>query len=334
MPLKKIMNSAGTYVDEVLNGLVLANPAMKLGGESRRAVWRESGVRPGHVGIASGGGSGHLPLFVGYVGEGLLASCAVGNVFEGPNLVSCMDAINGADGGAGVLLLFGNYGGDKMNFAMAAEMLEGDGIKTRTVLGIDDIASAGPEEVAKRRGVAGIIYAYKIAGAAADAGRNLDEVARIAQKAIDNTRTIGVALTPCQLPSADRPTFELADDEIEMGMGIHGERGIWRGKMRDASALVEEMLQRLGAELSLRGGMRISVLVNGLGATPLEELFLVYGEVCQRLEQLGVQIAMPLVGNYVTSMEMAGMSLSIIALDEELEQFLTAPASCPFWKVS
>lgn len=330
--MKKIMNAAEGYVDEFLAGLVAANPAMVLRGESGRTVTRAAGVARGKVGVASGGGSGHLPLFVGYVGDGLLASCAVGNVFEGPNLASCMDAIQGADGGAGVLLLFGNYGGDKMNFAMAAEMLEDEGIETRTVLGTDDIASAGPEDMGKRRGVAGIVYAYKIAGAAADAGHDLDTVARIAQKAIDNTRTIGVALSSCQLPGADAPTFELADDELEMGMGIHGERGIWRGKMRTASELAEEMLERLSAELPV-AGKRVSVLVNGLGATPLEELYIAYAEVEKRLKELGAAIVQPLVGNYVTSMEMAGMSISTIVLDDELETLLAAPASCPFWKV-
>lgn len=331
--LKKIMNTAEGYVDDVLAGLLAANPQMIRTGESGRNVSRAGGVKAGHVGIASGGGSGHLPLFVGYVGEGLLASCAVGNVFEGPNLASCMDAISAADAGAGVLLLFGNYGGDKMNFAMAAEMLEDEGIKTRTVLGTDDIASAGPDERAKRRGVAGIVYAYKIAGAAADGGADLDEVARIAQKAVDNTRTIGLALSSCQLPGAAAPTFELADDEIEMGMGIHGERGIWRGKMRSASELVEEMLERLATEQKLENGARVSVLVNGLGATPLEELFLAYGQLRARLESRGVTIVQPLVGNYVTSMEMAGFSISIITLDDELERLLAAPAACPFWTV-
>ncbi len=331
--MKKIMNMAGDYVQDVLHGLLGMAPDMVLSGDSGRTVARRSGAKAGKVGLASGGGSGHLPLFVGYVGEGLLSSCAVGNVFEGPNLASCMDAITAADGGEGVLLLFGNYGGDKMNFAMAAEMLAEEGIETRTVLGTDDIASAEPAEKEKRRGVAGIIYAYKIAGAAADAGMDLNQVARIAQKAVDSTRTIGVALTSCQLPGADAPTFEIADDEIEMGMGIHGERGIWRGKMRTASELVAEMIERLSSELPLSAGQRVSVLVNGLGATPLEELFIVHGEVKKRLDAIGVEIVTPLVGNYVTSMEMAGMSLSIIALDDELEPLLKAPARCPFWKV-
>lgn len=331
--MKKLINAPTTYVEDVLGGLVAAHPGMVLDGESRRVIRRAAGASAGKVGIASGGGSGHLPLFTGYVGEGLLTTCSIGNVFEGPNLASCMEAIRLADGGAGVLLLFGNYGGDRMNFSMAGEMLEDEGIRTRTVLGTDDIASAGPEDAAKRRGVAGLIYAYKIAGAAAEAGSDLDAVAAIAQKAVDHTRTIGVALTSCQVPGAAAPNFQIAEDEIEMGMGIHGEPGIWRGTLKTAADLVEEMLERLLAELPNLPGKRVSLLVNGLGATPLDELFIVYGEAERRLAAAGYTLVQPLVGNYVTSMEMAGMSMSLIALDAELEALLAAPASCPFWKV-
>jgi len=331
--MKKLLNTPSHYVDDVLAGLVAAHPDMVLDGESGRVVRRASGASPGKVGIASGGGSGHLPLFTGYVGTGLLTTCSIGNVFEGPNLASCMEAIRLADGGKGVLLLFGNYGGDKMNFAMASEMLEDDGIVCRTVLGTDDVASAPPEEANKRRGVAGLIYAYKTAGAAAAAGLELDAVANIAQKTVDYTRTIGVALGSCQLPGASAPNFQIGADEIEMGMGIHGEPGIWRGPLKPASALVEEMLDRLLAELPQLEGKRVSVLVNGLGATPLDELFIVYSEAAKRLTGAGYTIVQPLVGNYVTSMEMAGMSLSLLALDDELEAHLAAPACCPFWKV-
>lgn len=331
--MKKLLNSPSSYVDDVLAGLVAAHPQLALDGESKRVVRRATGPRQGKVGIASGGGSGHLPLFTGYVGEGLIDTCSIGNVFEGPNLSSCMDAIRFADTGAGVLLLFGNYGGDKMNFAMAAEMLEDEGITTRTVLGTDDIASAGPDEAAKRRGVAGIIYAYKVAGAAADEGKDLDEVARLAQKAVDHTRTIGLALSSCQVPGAAAPNFEIADDEIEMGMGIHGEPGIWRGKLKSAADLVNEMMERLLQELPGTDSKRVSVLVNGLGATPLDELFIVYNEVKRCLDGAGLSIVQPMVGNYVTSMEMAGISISLFALDDELEPLLSAPAACPFWKV-
>lgn len=330
--MKKMLNSPASYVDDVLEGLVAAHPEFVLDGQSSRVIRRLAGATKGKVGVASGGGSGHLPLFTGYVGEGILSSCAIGNVFEGPNLQSCMDAIKLADGGQGVLILFGNYGGDKMNFAMASEMMEDDGIPTRAVLGTDDIASSSPEESGKRRGVAGLIYAYKIAGAAAESGRSLDQVAALAQQAVDSTRTIGVALTSCMVPGSAGPTFALADDEIEMGMGIHGEPGIWRGKLKPARDLVDEMLDRLLAELPANSGKRISVLVNGLGATPLDELYILFAEARKRLDAEGYTLVRPMVGNYVTSMEMAGASISLIALDETLETLLLAPAASPFWR--
>jgi dihydroxyacetone kinase-like protein len=216
---------------------------------------------------------------------------------------------------------------------MACELLDGEGIATRTVLGTDDIASAAPAETHKRRGVAGILYAYKAAGALAESGANLDEVARIAQKAVDATRTIGVALSPCQVPTASAPNFSIADDEIEIGMGIHGEPGIWRAKLKSADAIVDEMLERLLTDRPIATGSRVSVLVNGLGATPLEELFILYRRTHHILSERGITIVQPLVGNYVTSMEMAGASISLHLLDAELEKLLLAPASCPFWKV-
>jgi dihydroxyacetone kinase-like protein len=331
--MKKLINQPTSYVEEMLAGLLLANPGLKLDGGSQRVIRRASGTRSGKVGIASGGGSGHLPLFTGYVGEGLLDTCSIGNVFEGPNVESCEDAIRLAHGGAGVLCLYGNYGGDRMNFDMACELLDGEGIATRTVLGTDDIASAAPAEAHKRRGVAGILYAYKAAGALAESGASLDEVARIAQKAVDATRTIGVALSPCRVPTASAPNFSIADDEIEMGMGIHGEPGIWRAKLKSADAIVDEMLERLLADRPIAAGSRVSVLVNGLGATPLEELFILYRRTHHILSERDITIVQPLVGNYVTSMEMAGASLSLHLLDAELEKLLLAPASCPFWKV-
>jgi len=330
--MKKLMNDPSNFVDEMLEGLVAANPSLARGGSAGRVVHRSEGARQGKVGIASGGGSGHLPLFTGYVGKGLLDSCSIGNVFEGPNVDSCMDAIKLADAGKGVLCLYGNYGGDRMNFDMAGEFLEGE-IETRTVLGNDDIASAAPGQAEKRRGVAGIVYAYKIAGAKAETGASLDEVARVAAHCVASTRTIGVALAPCQLPTAAKPTFELGDDEIEMGIGIHGEPGIWRDKLRRADVIVDEMLDRLLAEKPERSGNRVSILVNSLGATPLEELFILYRRAREKLETAGLENVMPLVGPYVTSLEMAGASISLCFLDDELEQLLKAPADCPFWKV-
>ena len=331
--MQKLMNDPKNYVDEVLDGLIAANPSLRRSPRSSRAIVRSQGMAPGRVGVVTGGGSGHLPLFTGYVGAGLLDACAVGNVFEGPTVDSCMASIKAADGGKGVLCLFGNYGGDKMNFGMACEMAELDEIETATVLGTDDIASARPDEVEKRRGVAGIVYAYKAAGARAAEGGSLADVAAAAKNAVSRTRTIGVALASCQIPGADRPTFELPAGELDFGMGIHGEPGIWRGKIKSADLLADEMLDRLLAEAPADASGKVSVLINSLGATPLEEPFILYRHVHARLAKEGLIIVFPMVGAYVTSMEMAGASISISHLDPELERLYAAPAECPFWRV-
>lgn len=331
--MKKLMNAPVDFVDEMLDGLAAAHPSLVRAGETGRVIRRASGARSGKVGVVSGGGSGHLPLFTGYVGSGLLDACSIGNVFEGPTVGSCMEAIQFADGGCGVLRLYGNYGGDRMNFDMAGEMLEGE-IETTTVLGTDDIASAEPAERQKRRGVAGIVYAYKIAGAAAEEGRDLAGVTAVAQKAVDMTRTIGVALSPCQVPGSDKPSFILGDDEIEMGMGIHGEPGIWRDRLKPADVIADEMIERLLADRPESAGSRASLMVNSLGATPLEELFILFRRARQKLEQNGIEVVRPLVGHYATSMEMAGASLSLSSLDDEMDALLAAPCDCPFWKVA
>lgn len=332
--MKKLLNNPNDYVDQTLEGLCLAHPEYyALGGENRRVIHRPGGVVRGKVGIVSGGGSGHLPVFTGYCGEGLLDACSIGNVFAGPSVADCVDAMKIANGGSGVLRLYGNYGGDRMNFDMAGEMLEMEGIESTTVLVADDVASAPSEEAEKRRGVAGMIYAFKMAGAKAAAGASLAEVTAIAQKAADACRSIGVAMTPCTVPEAGKPTFEIAEDEIEMGMGIHGEPGIWRGKLKPADEIAAEMLDRLLADQNLEKGDRISVLVNSLGATPHEELFILYRYLAKRFDELGASVVMPLVGRYATSMEMTGVSLTICKLDSELEELLQAPANCAFWRV-
>lgn len=331
--MKKLINKPDDYVTEMLEGLVACHPSLTISGDSRRVIKRTIDSTAGKVGIASGGGSGHLPLFTGYVGEGFLDSCAIGNVFEGPAIDSCVEAIHAADRGQGVLLLFGNYGGDRMNFEMASELVSMDDIATATVLGNDDVASASPEEASKRRGVAGLIYAYKIAGAKAEEFASLDEVARVAQSAVDATRSIGIALAPCRLPSSTEPNFQINDNEMEMGMGIHGEPGLWRSEMKTADETVQEMLNLILADMPLGTGDRVSVLLNGLGATPLEELFILFRRAKQLLVERGVEVVAPIVGNMATSMEMAGASLSILKLDDELESLLKAPGVCPFWRV-
>ena len=332
--MKKILNDPYAYVDETLEGLCLAFPQYyERAGGGGRVIKRPGPARQGKVGVISGGGSGHLPVFTGYVGKGLLDACAIGEVFASPSVEQMVDAMRAANGGAGVLRLYGNYGGDVMNFDMAGEMMEMEDVPSTTVKLADDVASAPPAEAQKRRGVAGMVFAFKIAGAAAEEGKNLAEVTRIAQKAADSCRTIGAALTPCTVPQAGRPTFTIGEDEMEMGMGIHGEPGVWRGKLRPAREIATEMLDTLLKDRPIASGDRVSVLVNSLGATPPEELYILYRHVAGALTARGAGIVMPLVGRYATSMEMAGASITLCVLDGELEPLLRAPAACAFWTV-
>lgn len=332
--MKKILNDPYRYVDELLEGMTAAHPQYYAQtGANGRVITRPGPAKTGKVGIVTGGGSGHLPVFAGYVGQGLLDACAVGDVFASPSVEQMADAIRTANGGAGVLRLYGNYGGDIMNFDMAGDMVEMEDIVTSTVILTDDVASAPPEEAEKRRGVAGMIYAFKIAGAAAEAGADLGKVTRVAQMAADACRSTGVALTPCIVPQAGKPTFQIADDEMEIGMGIHGEPGVRVGKLEPADNIANEMIDMLLKDRQIRKGDRISPLVNSLGATPLEELYILYRTVKKRLEAAGAEIVMPLVGRYATSMEMAGVSFTLCWLDEELETYLKAPAECAFWRV-
>lgn len=239
--------------------------------------------------------------------------------------------IKACDRGNGVLCLYGNYGGDNMNFDMACEMVEMDDIETRTVRVKDDVASSPAETREKRRGVAGMVYAFKVAGAAAERMMSLDEVAAAAQKALDNIRTMGVALTPCIVPQVGQPTFQIADDEMEVGMGIHGEKGIEVRKMMTADETAEVLVGRILEDMPLEPGDEVSVMVNGLGATPMEEQLIVYRRVHQLLTEKGVKIVMPHVGEYATSMEMAGISVTLFKLDEQLKELLLAPAQTPFY---
>jgi dihydroxyacetone kinase-like protein len=332
--MKKILNEPRNYVAETLEGLCAAHPQyFRRTGAEGRVLVRPDAPIAGKVGIATGGGSGHLPVFTGYLGPGLADACAIGEVFSSPGVDLMADAIRAAHGGAGVLRLYGNYGGDNMNFDMAGEMVELEDIRTTTVRVTDDVASAGPDERHKRRGIAGLVYCYKIAGAKADTGADLDAVTATAQRAVDACRTVGVALTPCIVPAAGRPTFTLGEDEMEIGMGIHGEPGVRRGPLRTADEIAEEMLQMLLTDRPLAAGDRVSVLCNSLGATPLEELYITYRYVARRLAGLGVTIVQPLVGRFATSMEMTGMSVTLFKLDEELESLLLAPCDCPFLRI-
>jgi dihydroxyacetone kinase-like protein len=298
--------------------------------ESKRVLVRKDAPVNGKVGIVTGGGSGHIPVFLGYVGPGLADSVSIGNVFSSPSTEDMVVATREADGGAGVLYLYGNYSGDVMAFGMAAEMANMDGIKVETVLGADDIASASREEADKRRGIAGIFFAYKIAGAKADTGASLEEVAATARKVMSNTRSMGVALSSCTIPAAGKPTFTIEDNEMELGMGIHGEPGIKRTALKPAKEVADSVTHRIIEDLPYRSGDEVAVLVNGLGATPFEELFIIYDTVHDILKDQNIKVYKTFVGEYATSMEMAGCSVTLMKLDEELQQFIDAPAYSPF----
>ncbi len=331
--MKKLINDPDAFVDEVLDGLLLAHPdELRAASPDRRALVRADAPVSGQVGIVTGGGSGHLPVFLGYVGRGLCSGVAVGNVFSSPSPEQVLAATRGSDGGAGVLYLYGNYGGDVFNFDLAGDLADAEDIETATVLVADDVASAGPDRADTRRGVAGIVFAFKCAGAAAEQGRPLAEVAAVAQAAVAATRSMGVGLSPTILPAAGKPTFELAEGEMEVGIGIHGEPGTRRGRLETADAITEQLVAALVGDLGLGDGDRVAVLVNGMGATPLEELYVVYRKVHQLLSDAGVTVHRPYVGEYATSLEMAGASISLMRLDEELTALLDAPASSPFFR--
>jgi dihydroxyacetone kinase len=330
--MKKLMNEPSAFVDEMLEGLLLAYPdQLKSVGGTNRALVRADAPVAGKVGIVTGGGSGHLPVFVGYVGRGLASGVAIGNVFSSPTVDQIAAATRGVHSGQGVLYLYGNYSGDVLNFDSAAEEVDTEGIRIETVLVADDVASAPPERHANRRGVAGLFYAFKIAGAKAEAGGTLDEVKNVTLKALANCRTMGVGLTPSVLPTVGKPTFSLADDEMEIGIGIHGEPGIRRGKLLPADEITTDIVNRLVADLALEGGEQVSVLVNGLGATPLEELYIIYRKVNQILSSRQVGIDRRYIGEFATSLEMAGCSITLFKLDGELKPLLDAPASSPFF---
>ncbi len=331
--MKKICNRPENFVDETMEGIIAAyGDKVRLLNGDRRVLLSAYPAREGKVGIVTAGGSGHLPVFLGYVGSGLLDGCAVGNVFASPSAQKMADMIRACDRGSGVLCLYGNYGGDKMNFNLACETVElEDDIATETVLVADDVASAPKDKADRRRGVAGMVYAFKAAGAAADLGLSLKEVADAARKALEHTRTMGVALSPCIVPEVGKPTFSIGEDEIEIGMGIHGEPGIEVRRMMTADEIADLTVGKILEDMPVAPGTRVSVMVNGLGATPKEELLILYRRVHAILTEKGLVPVLPHIGEYATSMEMAGLSVTILALDDELEKLMRAPAASPFY---
>lgn len=334
--MKKLINDPHQVVDETIAGILKAYPNhLRAAKESAHVLVRADAPVKGKVGICTGGGSGHIPVFLGYVGSGLLDGVSIGNVFASPSAADMLAATKEVNGGAGVLYLYGNYGGDVMNFDMAAELADAEGIPVKTSLASDDVASSPRAEWQKRRGIAGIFFAYKIAGAKADTMASLDQVKEIADRVAANTCTMGVALSPCTIPAAGKPTFTIGDDEMEIGMGIHGEKGIERTKMKTADEVASILAEKVIADLPFAANDEVAVLINGLGATPPEELYILNNKVHDILASHKIKVFRTFVGEYATSMEMAGASLSLLKLDEEMKKLLLAPAFSPFllqWK--
>ena len=331
MSTKKILNrDVENVVEENLTGFLMAyKKYYKKVGEYN--AFKYKGQRKDKVALVIGGGSGHEPLFPGYCGAGLADAVACGNICASPNPELITKAAQAVDQGKGVLFVYNNYAGDNLNFDMAEEMCRAEGMKTAHVREWDDLASAPKERITDRRGIAGVVYTITIAGAACDAGLDLDEVVRITEKARDNTNTIGVATAPGTLPGNEKPTFELADDEMEFGMGLHGEPGIERTKMMYCSDMVERMYNELMAEMNLKEGDEVAVLVNGLGSTPLLELNLVYYELYKRMHRDGLKVYDAEVKIYCTCMEMGGFSISFLKLDDELKKYYDAPCFSPYY---
>ena len=327
--MKKIINDPAQYTDDMLQGIYRAHgDQVGYVNNDLRCYCTKKKV-PGKVAIITGGGTGHLPLFLGYVGENLLDGCAVGSVFQSPSAEQIYEISKAVEAGAGVLYLYGNYTGDIMNFDMAAEMCDMDDIKTASIVGADDVNSNA--DVNARRGVAGIFFMYKCAGAKAAQMGTLDEVLAAGQKAKDNTRTVGFALTPCVIPEIGHANFTLGENEMAMGMGIHGEPGVWNGPVKTADELAEESLNTLLNDMPVAAGEEVALLINGLGATSAEELYILSNSVSKRLEDKGISIYRTFVGEFATSMEMAGASISIMKLDDETRAMLDMPVSTPFY---
>ena len=330
--MKTFYNQDENYINEMLEGILSAHPDMlKKINDEIRAIARADAPIEGKVAIATGGGSGHLPVFMGYVGKGLLDGVAIGNVFASPSMNQMLTLTKAIHGGKGVLYLYGNYGGDIMNFDMASEMAEEEGIKVKSLLVTDDIASGKKGSESARRGVAGLFYAYKVAGACADEGASLEEVYNTTKDAMEGIRTLGVAISPCTVPGADKPSFTLGENEMEIGMGIHGEAGIRREKRKSADEVTQDMMDLLLEDFSIEGE-EISVLVNSLGATPLEELYIVYRKISEILTSQGIKIYKPYIGRYACSLEMAGFSISLFKLNEKYKKYLDHPVWTPFVK--
>jgi dihydroxyacetone kinase-like protein len=324
--MKKLINSPETVVADALAGAAAAHPHLAIDIENK-VITRAGGPTPGKVGLVSGGGSGHEPLHGGFVGYGMLDAACPGEVFTSPVPDQVLAATKAVDGGAGVLHIVKNYTGDVLNFQMAAELASDDGIEVVTVVVNDDVAVQDSLYTAGRRGVGATVFVEKIAGALAERGAGLADVASVAAEVNNRTRSFGIALTSCTVPAAGKPTFEIGDSEIELGIGIHGEPGRTRVPLTTARELTAAVLDAINADLPLAGD--VLVMVNGMGGTPLLELYLIYNEVHKYVTGNGARIARNLVGNYITSLEMQGFSITVCQLTDVLAELWDAPVDTP-----
>lgn len=329
--MKRVINHPDQVVEDAVRGYVKAHAGRIETTDNPRVLKSAQSGKTRRVGIVTGGGSGHEPAFLGYLGKNFVDAVAIGEVFSSPTAKSFYDAMRAADAGEGVACLYGNYAGDNMNVKMAIKLAEKDGIRVRTVVANDDVASASKEERDRRRGVAGEILMWKIGGAKASEGASLDEVIATSQKALDNTRSVGIGLTPCTIAAHGKPNFSIAEGQMEVGIGHHGEPGIKTAPLVSASEMADQMVDIILPDLPFTSGDRVAVLVSGLGATPLMEQYILFDRVADRLQQAGIVLAKSVVGNLFTSLEMMGVTLTIMKLDEELERLINTPAVSEGW---
>lgn len=324
--MKKLINHPESVVSEMVAGFVAAYPKKVKQVPGTNVVVRADAPVGGKVGIISGGGSGHEPAHGGYVGKGMLDGAVAGEVFTSPTPDQVFEAIKAVDGGVGVLLVIKNYTGDVMNFEMAAELAEAEGISVEKVIVNDDAAVENSTYTVGKRGIAGTIFVHKIAGALAETGASLEEVAAVANKVITNLSSMGMALTPCTVPAAGKPGFTLAENEIEIGTGIHGEPGIERGEIKSADEVTDILLNKVVNQLEIDVDDEVAVMINGLGATPLMELYIVNNRVSAVLKEMNISVRETFIGEYMTSLEMAGCSITLLRLDQQLAELLDAAA--------